>query len=184
MERTDSSICSSSRSISKKPSITTWAAVRQRLRDTSAWQLHKPLRGPWWQWGQNWGRCGYSPCVQLCCWTPLQAHPWLPAGDALLHCEGIQKRLPSGRTKKRKEKKKLYVWSQTSGGQRFPVLPLAHLRDQIRVADNGPHKETVVCNLCAHFHTGCTQVQVHLVVGARDGGQGKIAHAVELQLES
>lgn len=46
---------------------------------------------------------------------------------------------------------------------------MSHLCDQIRVADNGSHKETVVSNLCAHLHTGCTQVQVHLVVGAWDG---------------
>lgn len=52
------------------------------------------------------------------------------------------------------------------------------------MADNGSHKETVVRNLCAHFHTRCAQVQVHLVVGAWDGSQGKITHAVELQLES
>lgn len=55
------------------------------------------------------------------------------------------------------------------GTLKFLVLPLSHLCDQIRVADNGSHKETVVCNLCAHFHTGCTQVQVHLVVGTWDG---------------
>lgn len=48
-------------------------------------------------------------------------------------------------------------------------VPSSYLRDQIRVADNGSHKETVVRNLCAHLHAGCTQVQVHLVVGARDG---------------
>lgn len=63
-------------------------------------------------------------------------------------------------------------------------LRLSYLCDQIRVADNGSHKETVVRNLCAHLHTSCTQVQVHLVVGTWDGSQGKIAHAVELQLES
>lgn len=52
------------------------------------------------------------------------------------------------------------------------------------MADNGSHKETVVRNLCAHFHTCCAQVQMHLVVGTWDGSQGKITHAVELQLES
>lgn len=61
---------------------------------------------------------------------------------------------------------------------------LSHLCDQIWMADNGSHKETVVRNLCAHFHTRCAQVQVHLVVGTWDGSQGKITHAVELQLES
>lgn len=59
----------------------------------------------------------------------------------------------------------------------------SHLGDQIRVADNGSHKETVVSNLCAHFHTGSAKIQVHLVVSTRDGSQSKIAHAVELQLE-
>lgn len=46
---------------------------------------------------------------------------------------------------------------------------LSYLCDQIWVADNGSHKETVIRNLGAHFHTGCTQVQVHLVVGTWDG---------------
>lgn len=49
------------------------------------------------------------------------------------------------------------------------VPPLTHLCDQIRVADNGSHKEAVVRNLCAHLHTGCTQIQVHLVVSTWDG---------------
>lgn len=52
------------------------------------------------------------------------------------------------------------------------------------MADNGSYEEAVVRNLCAHLHAGCTQVQVHLVVGTWDGGQGKVAHAVELQLKS
>lgn len=60
----------------------------------------------------------------------------------------------------------------------------SYLCDQIGVADDGPHKESVVCHLGAHFHARCTQVQVHLVVGTWDGSKGKIAHAVELQLES
>lgn len=59
----------------------------------------------------------------------------------------------------------------------------SNLCDQIRVADDGPHEETVVRNLCAHLHTGSTQVQVHLVVGTRHGGEGKVPHAIELQLE-
>lgn len=71
-----------------------------------------------------------------------------------------------------------------SGCQRSGNERLSHLCDQIGVADNGSHKETVVGNLRAHFHTRCAQVQVHLVVGTWDGGQGKITHAVELQLES
>lgn len=61
---------------------------------------------------------------------------------------------------------------------------LSHLCDQIWMADNGSHEEPVVRNLRAHFHARRTQVQVHLVVGTRDGRQGKITHAVELQLES
>lgn len=51
------------------------------------------------------------------------------------------------------------------------------------MADDGPHEEAVVRHLGAHLHTGRAQVQVHFVVGARDGSQGKVAHAVELQLE-
>lgn len=51
------------------------------------------------------------------------------------------------------------------------------------MADDGAHEEAVVRHLSANLHTGRTQVQVHLVVGARDGSQGKVAHAVELQLE-
>lgn len=51
------------------------------------------------------------------------------------------------------------------------------------MADDGPHKEAVVRHLCARLHPGGTQVQVHLVIGAGDGGQGKVAHAVELQLK-
>lgn len=58
-----------------------------------------------------------------------------------------------------------------------------HLGNQVRVANDGPHEEAVVCHFGAHLHTGRTQVEVHFVVGARDGGQGKVAHAVELQLE-
>lgn len=60
----------------------------------------------------------------------------------------------------------------------------SHLSDQVRVADDGPHKEAVVGDLGAHLHPGGAQVQVHLVVGARDGRQGEVAHAIELQLES
>lgn len=63
------------------------------------------------------------------------------------------------------------------------LLAGTHLGDQVRVADDGPHKEAVVRHLGAHLHTGCTQIQVHFVVGARDSSQGKVAHAVELQLE-
>lgn len=59
------------------------------------------------------------------------------------------------------------------------VVPVSsHLCDQIGVADDGSHKEPVVRDLCAHLHTGSTQVQVHLVVGTRNGSEGKIAHAV------
>lgn len=79
---------------------------------TSVWQFHKPLMGPWWLWGQNWGRYGYSQSVQLCCWKPLLAHPWLPAADALLHCEGIQKRPPSEGTEKKKTVNRAQVWSK------------------------------------------------------------------------
>lgn len=58
-----------------------------------------------------------------------------------------------------------------------------HLGNQVRVADDGPDEEAVVRHLSAHLHTGRTQVEVHFVVGAWDGCQGKVAHAVELQLE-
>jgi hypothetical protein len=51
------------------------------------------------------------------------------------------------------------------------------------VTDDGPDKEAVVCDLCAHLHTGSAQVKVHLVVGTGNGGQGKVTHAVQLQLE-
>lgn len=51
------------------------------------------------------------------------------------------------------------------------------------MANDGPHEEAVVRHLGAHFHAGCAQVQVHFVIGARDCGQSKVAHAVELQLE-
>ena len=44
-------------------------------------------------------------------------------------------------------------------------------------------EEAVVCNFSTHRHTGSTEIQVHLVVGTGDGGQGKVAHAVELQLK-
>lgn len=33
-----------------------------------------------------------------------------------------------------------------------------NLGDQVRVADDGPHKEAVVCDLSAHLHTGSSQV--------------------------
>lgn len=124
---------------------------------------------------------------------PLPAHPWPPAADALLHCEGIQRRPPNSRAEKKKELS-VRANSCSEGPKtlesivkkvlRLLALLLPHLCDQIRVADNGSHKETIVGDLCAHFHTGCTQVQVHLMVGTWDGSQGKIAHAVELQLES
>lgn len=68
------------------------------------------------------------------------------------------------------------------GGKKVSIF--SHLCDQIGMADDCSDKESIVGNLCAHLHTGCAQVQVHLVVGAGNGGQCKIAHAVELQLES
>ncbi len=52
------------------------------------------------------------------------------------------------------------------------------------MADDGPYKEAVICDLGALFHTGSSQVQVHLMVGTGDGRQCKVTHAVELQLES
>lgn len=48
------------------------------------------------------------------------------------------------------------------------------------MADDGTHEEAVVRHFCARLHTGGAQVKVHLVVGAGDGGQGKVPHAVEL----
>lgn len=51
------------------------------------------------------------------------------------------------------------------------------------MADDGAHEETVVRDLGAHLHAGGAQIQVHLVVGARDGGERKVAHAVQFQLE-
>lgn len=51
------------------------------------------------------------------------------------------------------------------------------------MADDGAHEEAVVRYLGAHLHAGGAQVQVHLVVGARDGGERKVPHAVQFQLE-
>ena len=51
------------------------------------------------------------------------------------------------------------------------------------MADDGAHEEAVVGDLDAHLHARGAQVQVHLVVGAGNGGQVEVAHAVELQLE-
>lgn len=58
-----------------------------------------------------------------------------------------------------------------------------YLGDEVWVADDGAHKEAVVCDLGAHLHAGGAQVQVHLVIGTRDGGERKVAHAVQFQLE-
>lgn len=51
------------------------------------------------------------------------------------------------------------------------------------MTDNCSDKETIIGDLCAHLHTGCTQVKMHFVIGTWDGSERKIAHAVELQLE-
>lgn len=48
---------------------------------------------------------------------------------------------------------------------------------------DGPDEEPVVCDLCAHLHLGCPQVQVHFVVGTGDGREVEVPHAVQLQLE-
>lgn len=58
-----------------------------------------------------------------------------------------------------------------------------YLGDEIGVADDGSDEEAVVGDLGALLHAGGPQVQVHLVVGAGDGGQGEVPHAVQLQLE-
>lgn len=52
------------------------------------------------------------------------------------------------------------------------------------MADDGTHEEAIVRDLGAHLHAGGAQVQVHLVVGTRDGGERKVTHAVQFQLES
>lgn len=51
------------------------------------------------------------------------------------------------------------------------------------MADNGSYEETVVCDLGPLLHPSGTEIKLHLVVGARNGGQVKVPHAVELQLE-
>lgn len=49
---------------------------------------------------------------------------------------------------------------------------------------NGPDEEPVVRHFCAHFHLGCSQVQMHFVVGTGNGGEIKVSHSVQLQLKS
>lgn len=58
-----------------------------------------------------------------------------------------------------------------------------NLGDQVRVPDDDPDEEPVVCDLCALLHSGSTQVQVHLVVGTGQGGHVKVSQPAELQLE-
>lgn len=59
----------------------------------------------------------------------------------------------------------------------------ANLCNEIRVADDGSYKETVVCDLGPLLHPSRAEIKLHLVVGARNGSQVKVPHAVELQLE-
>lgn len=51
------------------------------------------------------------------------------------------------------------------------------------MADNGSYEESVVCDLGPLLHPGGAEIKLHLVVGARNGRQVKVPHAVELQLE-
>jgi len=55
-----------------------------------------------------------------------------------------------------------------------------HLGNQIRMPDDSPHEEPVVCHFCSHFNFGCSQVEVHFVVGTRDGSEIKVPHTVQL----
>ena len=49
--------------------------------------------------------------------------------------------------------------------------------------DDDPDEEPVVRDLGALLHSGGTQVQVHLVVGAGHGGHVEVSQPAELQLE-
>ena len=49
--------------------------------------------------------------------------------------------------------------------------------------DDDPDEELVVRDLGALLHSGGTQVQVHLVVGAGHGGHVEVSQPAELQLE-
>lgn len=51
------------------------------------------------------------------------------------------------------------------------------------MTDNGSYEETVVCDLGPLLHPSRAEIKLHLVVGARNGSQVKVPHAVELQLE-
>lgn len=62
----------------------------------------------------------------------------------------------------------------------FPLKYSTHLGDQIRMSDDCTDKEPVVCHFCAHFHLGCSKVQVHLVISTWDGSKVKISHPVQL----
>lgn len=59
----------------------------------------------------------------------------------------------------------------------------ADLCNEIRVADNGSYEESVVCDLGPLLHPSRAEIKLHLVVGARNGSQVKVPHAVEFQLE-
>lgn len=61
----------------------------------------------------------------------------------------------------------------------FPLKYNTHLGDQIRMSDDCTDKEPVVCHFCAHFHLGCPKIQVHLVIGTRNGSKIKISHPVQ-----
>lgn len=69
-------------------------------------------------------------------------------------------------------------------GNRHCMGDKSHLGDQVRVPYDGPDKEPVVRHFRAHFHLGCSQVQMHFVVGTGNGGEIKVSHSVQLQLES
>lgn len=71
--------------------------------------------------------------------------------------------------------------ARSSEAERTPVT--FHLRDQVRVPDDGADEEPVVRHLRALLHLRSAQVEVHLVVGTGHGGQIEVAHPAELQLE-
>lgn len=52
------------------------------------------------------------------------------------------------------------------------------LSNEIRVSNNGPYEEAVVCDLSPLLHAGCAQVKVHLVVFTGNGRQVKVLHAI------
>lgn len=67
------------------------------------------------------------------------------------------------------------------GRKKHPVT--SYLGDQVRMPDDDADEEPVVRDLCALFHSGSAQVQMHLVVGAGHSSYVKVTQPAELQLE-